>query len=130
MPSVRKADPALCRDFRRTGIHIQAQLCPGEDHIQVCHNADRVFQRLGFGSNPVAEFPEDAAFFRIDIDQQLIQFLAHGTDCGRLHEYGGTLSGDFHNMAGKLIPEAFLDRQHIGSAPPGDIGISQFLFVV
>ena len=77
MPGFRQADPASGGDFRRTGVHLQAQLCPGKDHIQVGHDADGILQRLRFGGNPVAELPEDAAFFRINIDQQLIQIQTH-----------------------------------------------------
>ena len=77
MPGVRQADPALSCDFRRTGAHLQAQFGPGEDYIQIRHNAEGVLQRFRFGRDPVAELPEDTAFFRIDIDYQLFQFLLH-----------------------------------------------------
>ena len=130
MPGVRQADAALRCDLCRTGVHLQAEFPTGKEHVQFRQYADGGLQGNLFGGDPVGELPKDAPFLRIDIDHQLLQFLAEGLHGGRLHKDGGAFAGGVDDPAGEMGLEPFLYGKDKDSAAPGNVGVRQLVFMV
>ena len=129
VPGVAEADAAVSPDLRPGGVHLIAQLPPGEDEVQphqhVVVRQDVVVapRRLG------GQGPEDALDLLLLLGLQLLELVVGLDHPHGLHKDGGPAGADVVDQSGHAAPELRLHRHHEPPVPLGDDGLLEHLAV-
>ena len=127
MPSPAQEDAAVPADLRPVGVHLVAQLAPGEDHVQmdqgviVPENVLLVGRRLG------GEFRQDPLDLLFLLGLQLLELVVGLNHAHGLHEKGGAGGGDVVDQSRQVPLVLRLHRHHEAAVPLGDDGLLKHL---
>ena len=129
MPGVAQADGSVGADLRPAGVHLVAQLAPGEDHVQP-HQQLIVLQNIPLVAGSLGgEGPQDALDLLFLLGLQLLQLVVGLDHPHRLHKEGGARGGDVVDQSGEAPPELRLHRHHKPAVPLGDDRLLKHLAV-
>ena len=126
---VAEADAAVAPDLRPAGVHLIAELAPGEDEIQahqqivVREDVAAAARRLG------GQLPKDALDLLFLLGLQLLELVVGLDHTHGLHKDGGAAGADVVDKAREAGAELRLHRHHEPAVPLGDDGLLEDLAV-
>ena len=118
-------DGPVPADLRPHGVHLVAQLAPGEDQVQVDQGVVVPLDVLPVGGSLGGELRQDAVDLLLLLGLQL-NILVVGLDHPhRLHEQRGSGGGDVVDQSRQVALVLRLHRYHEAAVPLGDDGLLQ-----
>ena len=127
VPGTAQCHAAPAADLRTAGVELIAQLCPGEDHVQVHQNVIVPEDVLHLGSAGGGQLAQDAVDLLLLPGLQLLQLVVGLHHAHGLHKQRGPGGGDVVDQAGHTALALGLHRHHEPAVPLGDQGLLQHL---
>jgi len=108
-------------------LHLAAEECLGEDHVELRQDVQVVYDEVGVRRDLGGERGQDALDLLFLLRRPLLQVVARLHHRHRLDEQRRAACGLVVNQPGDIGAALGLDRQHIAAVALGDDGVLQIL---
>ena len=129
MAGLAQVDDTVPADLRPGGLHLVAQLAPGEDHVQVHQGVVVPLDILPVGGSLGGELRQDPLNLLLLLGLELDILVVGLHYPHRLHKEGGAGGGDIVDQARQVPLVLRLHRHHEAAVPLGDDGLLEDLGV-